>query len=261
MVVTVATACTSSPADPSGSPSPTDADTSAVVLGVSDGDTISVHTHVNDLTIRLLGVNAPDRGECFADESRDYLTEFLSRAEVTMETSGTDQFGRTLAHVFAGDVHVNLDLVEKGLALATTPDDDPYGPELVEAEETAYTKGVGLWSASACGGTRDLPGIEFVEAMSNVNPDGPDQDVLGDETVTIINTGDDPIDLTGWTLRDESSRHRYTFTAGTISPGTTLSIDSVAPGWDPGGGPVWNNTGDMALLLDVNGNVVARWRY
>ena len=38
-------------------------------------------------------------------------------------------------------------------------------------------------------------------------------------------------------------------------------VTSADPGWDPGGGPVWNNSGDMALLLDRHGRVVARWRY
>jgi hypothetical protein len=40
-----------------------------------------------------------------------------------------------------------------------------------------------------------------------------------------------------------------------------MTISSADLAWDPGGSPVWNNDGDMALLLDRDGRVVDRWRY
>jgi hypothetical protein len=38
-------------------------------------------------------------------------------------------------------------------------------------------------------------------------------------------------------------------------------VTSDNPGWEPGGTPVWNNDGDMALLLTTGGAVASRQRY
>jgi hypothetical protein len=40
-----------------------------------------------------------------------------------------------------------------------------------------------------------------------------------------------------------------------------MTIRSTDPGWVPGGSPVWSNGGDMVLVLDETGRVVARHRY
>jgi hypothetical protein len=69
-------------------------------------------------------------------------------------------------------------------------------------------------------------------------------------------------------LRDESSEHRYRFPRGTrLRPGEQVTVHTGC-GDDGAGdlywcknGPVWNNGGDTALLLDPAGNVGGRLRY
>ncbi|MEA1903537.1 MAG: lamin tail domain-containing protein [Actinomycetota bacterium] len=209
-----------------------------------------------------MGINAPEQGECFNDEGTDHLIQTVKGREVALEIVGTDQFGRTLAHVFTGDdIHVNLQLVESGLAIASTPrDGEPHGPLLLDAEEAAWDRRVGLWAEDACGDTKPLP--QLVIASVAFNPSGPDDQVLADETITIANEGSKAVNLTGWVLRDESSRHRYRFPNGRkLEPGDEMVITSADEGWDPGNSPVWNNSGDQAMLLDKQGRVVSRWRY
>jgi hypothetical protein len=46
-----------------------------------------------------------------------------------------------------------------------------------------------------------------------------------------------------------------------IGPGAEVTIRSSDPGWDPGDSAVWNNGGDVVLLLDDGGRVIARFRY
>jgi hypothetical protein len=49
----------------------------------------------------------------------------------------------------------------------------------------------------------------------------------------------------------------------TLAPGEQIEISSGCAGrlsWCAGS-PIWNNDGDMALLLDAYGTVVARARY
>ena len=70
--------------------------------------------------------------------------------------------------------------------------------------------------------------------------------------------------LSGWVLRDESSRNRLEIPRGTaIEPGMQITVSSgceTEVSWCEGR-PIWNNGGDMALLSDRNGRVIARDRY
>ena len=235
---------------------------SGEVTWIADGDTLEVDTGETVITVRLAGINAPENGECFADESLDYLIDNVKGQTVTIEELEIDQFGRTLAHVFTESNHVNLDLVEFGLVIANGIADDPYGALLVTAEGNAFDSRSGLWSPTACGSSGDLPMVN-IRDTSTVDPGGPDDEALDAEQIVIVSASDEPVDLSGWILRDESSRHRFAFAEGTIltANGDELRISSSDPGWDPGGSPVWSNSGDMALLQLPDGTVVDRWRY
>jgi hypothetical protein len=185
----------------------------------------------------------------------------LDGENVVLETTGVDQFDRVLAYVSVDEVDVNLDLVRRGLAIATTAADDSRRPALLDAEEHAFSDAVGLWAADVCG-VSETTTVAIDARASRVDPDGPDENVLDEESIVIVNMGGETVSLAHWTLRDESSVHRLVFGPEvSIGPGSTLVITSEDARWDPGQGPIWNNGGDMALLQDRNGNVVSRWRY
>lgn len=235
------------------------------VIWVADGDSIDVETDQGEQEIRLLGVNAAESGECFSEESRDYLIASVKDRSVGLEISDTDQFDRNLASVWNREELVNLALVERGLALALTPGEgDPLGRLLIAAENDAYEAGIGLWSLDACGAKGPLPGLSIDLGESQIDPPGPDEDDLEEEYVVIVNDDDISHDLSGWTLRDESSRNRLEFGEGTtIDAAESLVVSSGCEtklSWCSGS-PIWNNSGDMVLLLDETGRVVARARY
>lgn len=262
----VAAACTTqpAPAPPGSVPTPEPLagfDLGGTLARVLDGDTVEVRTETRVVRVRLAGINAPEGEECFGDVAASHLGA-LTGGPVRVEVVGTDQFGRALGYVWARDTLVNLDLVSRGLALATTPrDKDRYGPPMLQAEGVAYAERLGLWSPEGCG-SGPLPELKFMPEASVIDPPGPDDRALSEEQLVIVNRGDEPVDMTGWVLRDESSRHRYHFPRGLLlGRGYVFVVSSDLPGWDPGDSPVWNNTGDMALLLDPAGRVVARWRY
>lgn len=234
-----------------------------MVSWIDDGDTIEVDTQDATITVRLMAINAPDRGECLAEESLDHLIATLKGERVRLEVRGTDQFGRALAYVFDGGRNVNVEMVEAGLSLASTPEaDDPHGRQILDAEENAFVSGTGLWADDACGSVGTAPSIGFDPSSSTTDPIGDDSQNLAEELLTIANHGDTTVAMGGWILRDESTRHRYRFPPGfELGARESFSIRSDDPGWDPGGSPVWNNDGDMALLQLPNGTVVDRWRY
>jgi Staphylococcal nuclease homologue len=180
---------------------------------------------------------------------------------VEVDERGIDQFGRVLAYLWIAGTDVNLELVEKGLAIATTPNDDNVdSAHLVTAEQTAFDAGLGLWSPSACGGSGVLPGIVVDVDSSQFDAPGPDESALDLEWVTF--RSESSVEVSGWTVRDESSLHRCRLGDGDrVTPQVALQIGSNHSCWDPGGSPVWNNGGDLVLLLDTYGRVVARSRY
>jgi micrococcal nuclease len=251
-------ACTS----PNATPRATTPRTSGAITRVVDGDTIVVDTSDGSLSVRLVEINAPEADECYADQAREYLARDEG-AVVTLEVVGVDQFERKLAHVFVGSRHLNLEIVEDGMAIAGTPDgDDIYGEAILAAEQDAYEQRLGLWGPGACGASGQPPTVAIDADRSTPDPIGPDDENLEAEMITLADLGTAPVDISGWVLRDESSRNRYKFADDVVlTPGARISITSADPGWTPGGGPVWNNHGDTALLQDDLGTVVDRWRY
>ncbi|MDX1448254.1 MAG: lamin tail domain-containing protein, partial [Acidimicrobiia bacterium] len=222
------------------------------------GDSLSVVPDGDLREIRLDGINAPEAGECLADRARERLAELVGDS-VSIEASGTDQFGRTLAWIHADGRLVNEVLVAEGLAIATS--DGERSDQLVDAETAARSDARGLWHPQACGTAAE---VEVTILFTRPDPPGPDSP--DDEFVTIVNTSAVPADLSGFVLRDESSRNRLAIPDGTVvAAGASLDVWT---GCDPPSGigwcsttPIWNNGGDSALLLSPSGNVVAHARY
>ena len=155
---------------------------------------------------------------------------------------------------------VNAQLVAEGHAMALA-NDHTFIDEFLSLEQAAVDEQAGMWASDACGhplGTGML--IDRVDG----DPSGRDDDPATGESIRIRNDGEAAVDLEGWTIRDESSVHRYHFPAGTmLHPGDTLTVYSVCGHHEHCFGPstVWSNDGDTALLMDPSGNIVDRARF
>lgn len=243
-------------------PVDTPTDQEAVVTSVTDGDTIEVVLPSGaSVEVRLAGINAPEADECHFAQAREYLMHETLEATVRLETVGTDRFGRTLAFVSVGDMDVNEALVANGHAIALTPDPEARAEDqLLEVEEEAIAMDRGLWADDVCGAAGPIPSVRITGF--DFNPDGPDDERVDRELVVISNEGSADIDISAWVLRDESSLHRHVFEPGTlVAAGESLTVTSASPSWEPGGGPVWNNDGDLIMLIDEDGRVVDAVRY
>ncbi len=235
--------------------------TTGMVIRVHDGDSLVVEARSGEVEVRLMGINAPESDECYGRESKQHLVELVEGEQVGLEEMGQDQFGRTLAYLWLGDRLVNLDQVGGGLAIATAAEvGDVRGETLLDSEEQAYESGLGMWSDTVCGASGQPPSVDIAGSASSFDPQGPDDAVLSQEWVAL--SSEEGVDLSGWTIRDESSVHRCLLPDGfSVQPGANRTVASTDPCWDPGDSAVWNNGGDMALLLDTTGRVVARLRY
>jgi micrococcal nuclease len=244
-----------------GGTSPTG--TAAIVDTVFDGDSMLVAIGGATDEVRLLGINAPEDGECFSDRARDLLGS-LAIGSVTLVGEERDEYGRRLAYVYLGETNLNEQMIRSGAAIAMSTE-HPMRSDFIAAEQDATLRGVGLWAPDACGPMTSDVTVSIWDVVAAA-PGRDDQNPNG-ELVVITNSGD-AVDLTGWVLRDESSVHRYLFPAGfAIDPGAFVTIrsgcgdDTTVELFWCADGPVWNNDGDTAILLDADGAFVSRLRY
>ncbi len=251
-------------------PSPRNAAGNTVqIVRVLDGDTIVVHIDGVEDRVRLIGINAPESGECIVDEATTMLTTILDGRSVTLlgDVNDRDQYGRLLRYVYVGEVFVNEQLVEAGVAFAHRYEPDTAMAEVLEAAQLrAQQAAVGMWAPDACG-----PAVEADVVVESIryDADGNDNENLNDEWVLIVNRTMEAVSIGGWTLKDESASHRFVFPSGfTLRAGDKVTVHTGCGQdsrqhlyWCESGSAVWNNSGDTAFLLDLAGNIVATHHY
>jgi len=86
------------------------------VVGVADGDTITVLRDKTPVKIRLQGVDAPEKAQPFGQKSKQFTSTLVFGKVVTVKVATTDKYGRTVAEVMTGDRSLNEELVKAGLA-------------------------------------------------------------------------------------------------------------------------------------------------
>jgi micrococcal nuclease len=246
-----------------GSAAPTAPDPSEAVrvVRVLDGDSLVVEIAGIETEVRLLGINTPERDECFDDQAKARTTE-LAVGRVRLVGNDEDRFGRLLRYVYAtDDTLINQQLLTEGLALALSGGHSLHS-DFKAAEAEAFRQRVGRWQPEACG-----PAAGGAVEISALEYDAPGDDARNSngEWVEITNTGNRPAVLNGWAIQDESSSHRFRFPSGfSLAPQAAVRVLSGCgtPSDDQlfwcDGDPVWTNSGDTAYLLDPSGNVVDR---
>ena len=114
------------------------------VVSVAIGDTVSVLDDEKvQHKIRLQGIDAPEKGQAFGAKSRERLSEKIGEKEVGVQWNEKDRYGRVLGEIYLGDRHINLEMVQDGLAWHYKQ--YSKSKELAQAEETARNAKVGLW--------------------------------------------------------------------------------------------------------------------
>ncbi len=92
------------------------ADFTGKVVGVSDGDTITVLHHGQGERIRLHGIDCPEKRQAFGNRAKQFTSRLTYGKEVTVEVYGVDRYGRTIGDVILTDGRVlNHELVKAGM--------------------------------------------------------------------------------------------------------------------------------------------------
>lgn len=97
------------------------------VLDIIDGDTIRVE---GGRSVRLIGIDTPERGECGYTEATFVLASLIRDRPVVLvpgARTDTDRYGRLLRYVEVDGVDVNLEMIRSGRAVARYDSRDGYG--------------------------------------------------------------------------------------------------------------------------------------
>jgi endonuclease YncB( thermonuclease family) len=164
-------------------------------VGVTDGDTIKlVDDDKGNYTIRLEGIDAPESHQAFGTQAKKALSDKVFGKVVRVEWKETDKYGRTLGHVYFGRHHINLELLEEGMAWHYKK----YSTDqvLATAEVKAKELKLGLWRQPnptapwdfRSGGENQVAAAPFSETRARQPTPSQDQPVS--LTVYVTKTGD-----------------------------------------------------------------------
>jgi len=93
---------------------------SAKVVGIADGDTITVLRDKEQVRIRLYGIDCPERYQAFSNKAKQFTSKMVFGKVVEVEPVDTDTYGRTVALVTVFKRLVNEELVSAGFAWVYT---------------------------------------------------------------------------------------------------------------------------------------------
>ena len=133
------------------------------VVKVIDGDTISVQKSDATETVRMIGVDAPETGQCYTSEATQKLKSLLAGGTVSLELDPgqgvRDKYDRLLAYVFSeSGTNTAEVLIEGGFAKEYTYSRAyKYQADFKAAQASAQAGGKGLWAPGACASAAPAP--------------------------------------------------------------------------------------------------------
>lgn len=120
------------------------ADFSGKVVGASDGDTITVLKDREQVKVRLVEIDAPEKRQAFGNRSKQALSQLVHGKQVEIRDHGTDRYGRTLGRVYQSGLDVNAEMVRRGMAWVYVKYAKDQGLYQIEAEAREQRRG--LWA-------------------------------------------------------------------------------------------------------------------
>jgi len=125
----------------------------AKVVGISDGDTVTVLNENNEqVKIRLVGIDTPESRQAFGQKAKDALGAILKGRDVVVLETGKDRYRRSLAFLELlpaeeeERVIANAEMLRQGFAWHYKAYSGDL--ELHQLEQEARAAKVGLWSDS-----------------------------------------------------------------------------------------------------------------
>lgn len=199
---------------------------------VIDGDTIET----SNGTIRLLGINTPEKKMPYYAEARDFLKQIENKSvEILRDKEDIDKYDRKLRYVFYENRLLNIEILENGLATSFMLEDLKYEDKLKQAEDYAKNNGIRLWEKSREDCAKCIKLVELNYSA---------------EYFIINNDCDFDCDLNGWTAKDDAN---HIFKLESLNAEQEKRYDSKTK--------IWNDEGDRFFMRDETGKLVVFYEY
>ena len=128
----------------------------ALITNIVDGDTLDVLRAYFDgvdwvqmtFRVRLIGIDAPEVGDCYYNEAKNRLASLVSGQTgwLVKVVSEVDRYGRLLRYIYTGGQHINKTMIDEGYAVAVEyPPDTAHAAVFAAAESEARDASLGLW--------------------------------------------------------------------------------------------------------------------
>jgi len=217
---------------------------------VIDGDTIVS----NKSSIRLLGINTPEKGEKYSLEAKQFMELMVlnKTAQLKFGKERTDLYGRTLAYAFIGNKNLNLEMISKGFA-------NPYFPSGKDGYYSAFFEAWNkclITNENLCKVTDNFCGKACIK-LSKFEHEK--------QLVEIQNICPFECDLSNWTIKDEG-RKKFIFENYKLKANKRIEIlvgnysnsENILY-WNRN--YIWTRTGDTLFLRDDKGDLVLWQNY
>ena len=114
------------------------------VIGISDGDTLTILVDREQIKVRLVEIDAPEKAQPFGNRSKQSLSDLCSDKTAKLDDKGKDRYGRTLARVYCDGIDANAEQVRRGMAWVYDRYVTDRGLYLIQEEAKAAKRG--LWA-------------------------------------------------------------------------------------------------------------------
>lgn len=121
---------------------------SGTVISVPDGDSLVVQSQGVKTRVRMFGVDAPEKDQPFAADSRAFSKSRLRHQRVNVEVKRRDHYGRVVGVVRLADGTIfQEELLKKGYAWVYRR--YTANPLYIAAEQNAKRRRLGLWQETS----------------------------------------------------------------------------------------------------------------
>ena len=119
----------------------------AKLVGIGDGDSLTVLVQGREKELRLYGIDAPEKKQAFGQKAKGVVTAFCVGKRLDIEEIDQDDYGRSVAWVLADGQSVNEMMVASGYAWVYRffCRDHDRCRKLLELEQAAREAKRGLW--------------------------------------------------------------------------------------------------------------------
>lgn len=119
-------------------------DLNGVVVGISDGDTLTILVERKPVKVRLAEIDAPESKQPFGNRSRQSLAAICHRKSAQVTWQSHDRYSRVIGQVQCAGIDANAHQVSSGMAWVYDRYSKPASP-LYRLQDDAKQARRGLW--------------------------------------------------------------------------------------------------------------------